>query len=440
VVELAGNCHFEALMIFFLLAAMWLLMKWGLLPAAPLLALSIGSKLLPVLIFPFLVRRLGWWRTILFGLLTLACCLPMFWWMFSGDRLAHFGESLRLYFQHFEFNGGLYYATKAVLGHWANRILPWVMVGLILLSALRERNRVWTGLPVAAMLALTLYQLHSPVLHPWYVTPLVALAAMGHYRYPILWSFLLPFTYIAYFMPGEIRESNLLLWAEYALLFGFMAYEWIFRRQRLTLTEWVLRNNFLRRQAQRSIPARLRIKQARIAKHLQKGDRVLDIGTGNGGLCRALRQDGFDIHPLDVANLSYFPEVEPELYDGKTFPFPDKEFDASLLITMLHHTPEPEKIIREAQRVTKGRLVIMEDIYRNSFQKYLTYFTDSLVNLEFEGHPHTNKNDVQWLALFKNMDLQLVYREEFRTLVFFTQVIYVVEVSPADGGKAVLKE
>ncbi len=437
VIELVGNCHFEALMIFFLLVMIWMLMKWGILPAAPMLAAAIATKLLPVLIFPFLIRRMGWGRTFLFGLLTLACCLPMFWWMLSEDRLSHFQESLRLYFQSFEFNGGPYYIVRNLLGFWANRILPWLMLGLILVSAWRERNRVWTGLPAAMMLALTLYQLHSPVIHPWYVTPLIALAVLGPYRYPLIWSFFLPLTYVAYFTSGEVRESGLLMSVEYVVLATYIVYEWIFRRQRLTLTEWILQSDFLRRQAQRSIPARLKIKQARIAQHLQKGEKILDIGTGNGGLCLALRQDGFEIQPLDVANLSYFPEVQAQIYDGTRIPFADKSFGTSLMITMLHHTSEPEKIIAEAIRVTNGRLVIMEDIYRNSMQRGLTYFMDSLVNLEFEGHPHTNKTDAEWQALFEEKGLKLISRDVFRTLLFFTQVIYVVEVPKVNGMKTI---
>ncbi|MFN8394538.1 MAG: glycosyltransferase 87 family protein [Bacteroidia bacterium] len=78
IIELTGNCHFEALMVFLFLGAFWLLMKWGPVPAAPVLALAIGTKLLPVLVFPFLVRRLGWGRTLLFGLLTAACCVGVF--------------------------------------------------------------------------------------------------------------------------------------------------------------------------------------------------------------------------------------------------------------------------------------------------------------------------------------------------------------------------
>ena len=41
------------------------------------------------------------------------------------------------------------------------------------------------------------------------------------------------------------------------------------------------------------------------------------------------------------------------VYDGGRFPFSDKSFDVSLLVTMLHHVPDPESIIREAGRVTR---------------------------------------------------------------------------------------
>lgn len=432
-VELVGNCHFEALMVFFFLAACWMLMKWGIVPAAPMLALAVGSKLLPVLVFPFLVRRLGWGKTLLLGLLTAACCLPLLGWMCHGERAAHFVQSLQLYFQKFEFNGGLYYLVRAPLGaqgYWANRVLPWLVLALIVMAAVKERNRVWSGLPAAMMLALAFYHLLSPVVHPWYIAPLVALAALGPYRYPVVWSCFLPFTYGAYFAPEGVRESVPLMVMEYGTLLGFMAYEWSFRGQRLTLTTWILRHQVLRRLAQRTIPPRLRIKQARIASHLSKEEKILDIGTGNGGLCRALRQEGFDITPVDVQDQSFFHDVQPILYDGATLPFPDRSFDTSLLITVLHHTAHPEEVLAEATRVTRKRLVIMEDVYSNPFQKHLTFFTDSLVNLEFEGHPHTNRRDAQWQALFQERGLRLVYRETFRTLVFFRQVVYVVECDP----------
>jgi alpha-1,6-mannosyltransferase len=427
--ELSGNIHGEAFMLFFMVLAIWILMRHRYLLASVPLTLAIGSKLLPVLIFPFLIKRLGWRKTFLLGSTTALLCLGLFATLLTRDNLPHFLESLRLYFQYFEFNAGLYELLRLPLGsvgYWVNRILPWLMMGLILVSAWRERSRDWHGLGPAMLLALTLYQLHSPVVHPWYITPLVGLAVLGRYRYAILWSLLLPFTYLAYFLPDRQAPSWLVV-IEYSLLFGWMAYEWLFVRPKVNLSEWLLARPWFRGLVMRSIPARLRIKQGRIARHLTREDSILDLGSGHGGLCLALRREGFDVTPVDVQNLSFFPEIVPIIYDGENLPFIDGTFDTSMLITMLHHTPDPEAVLREALRVTRKRLVIMEDIYSNPVQRELTYFTDSLVNLEFEGHPHTNKTDAEWLKLFDQLGLRLVYREDFRTLVFFRQVIYVVE-------------
>ncbi|MEO0876545.1 MAG: hypothetical protein AAFY48_18235 [Bacteroidota bacterium] len=69
IVEVVGNLHFEGAMIFFLLLGLWALLrwkgsdnKWWLAISAVAMAMAVSSKLLPLLFFPFLIRRLGWWR------------------------------------------------------------------------------------------------------------------------------------------------------------------------------------------------------------------------------------------------------------------------------------------------------------------------------------------------------------------------------------------
>lgn len=431
IIELSGNLHFEALMICFLLATLWLLGKSKLLAASAMLALSIGSKLLPVLIFPFLIKRLGWKRFFIFGAITFVICLVMFGILLDAENLPHFQESVRHYFQKFEFNGGIYYTLRKPLGeqgYWINRILPWLVVCSILLLAWRERQDVWKELAALLMLTLGIYQLHSPVIHPWYLAPLVALAALGPYRSPILWTLLIPYTYIAYYFPG-FQENYFIIALEFLLVLGYASFEWTFRRKNIHLDAWILGKPWFKRWMMKTIPARLAIKKDRILRHLNSKSKHLDIGSGHGGLCLAFRNEGIDIQPLDIKNLSYFPEIEPVIYDGQHIPFPDKAFDCTLMITMLHHTPNPDLILDEAIRVSKKRLIVMEDVYQNWFQKQLTFFTDSLVNMEFDGHPHTNRRDKEWQKTFSQKGLKLISREEFRTLVFFRQVIYVLEIA-----------
>jgi hypothetical protein len=93
---------------------------------------------------------------------------------------------------------------------------------------------------------------------------------------------------------------------------------------------------------------------------------------------------------------------------------------------MLHHTTNAEALIREAGRVS-DRVIIMEDIYENRFQQWITWFTDSLVNWEFYGHPHTNRTDAEWKELFERNGLKLEKVEYYRFLLLFRQVMYVLK-------------
>ncbi|MCB9043499.1 MAG: class I SAM-dependent methyltransferase [Chitinophagales bacterium] len=154
---------------------------------------------------------------------------------------------------------------------------------------------------------------------------------------------------------------------------------------------------------------------------------VLDIGAGACGIAYALQKQHYAVTALDVKNLSFFPEINPVIYtEGSAFPFPDKSFEVALLLTVLHHCTEPEQVLREAKRVAH-KLIVMEDIYHNFVQKQATYAMDSLVNLEFLGHPHNNKTATAWENIFYELDLHISYKKTFRRAGLFRQVVYVLE-------------
>jgi len=428
--ELSGNLHFEAFMLCFLLGAIWMLFRSNMLPAALLFTSAVASKVLPLLAMPFLLRRLGW-RSILLTGLTGALVLGIMGVFFFDEKaIVNFQRSLGLYFQHFEFNGGVYLLFKWMAGDayfWVQRLLPWGVFAGVMWMAWREKKRSWSGFITQAMLALALYQICSPVVHPWYLAPIVGLCALSPYRFPLVWSALIPFTYLAYRSDGEVVENPWVIGLESGVVLGCWTYESLIGQSGKTLEELLHEFPFVRRVLAWTIPARMRIKLHRIQPHLPGRMPILDLGTGNGGLCLQLIRQGHDVQPLDIRNISLFPEVNPMIYDGQHIPFADRKFHTTLLITMLHHTPDPNKVLAEALRVTSHRLVVMEDIYRNPVQKHLTLFMDSLVNLEFRGHPHTNRDDNQWKQTFHQMGLKVVAEDEFRTLIFFRQKIYVLE-------------
>lgn len=170
--------------------------------------------------------------------------------------------------------------------------------------------------------------------------------------------------------------------------------------------------------------AKFKIK--RISEHLLKKDRILDIGTGPGSVCLLLKREGYDITPVDVIDQTLSSEVKPDIYSGEKLPYNDSSFDTALILTVLHHTSKPEQVLSEVARVA-DKIIIIEDIYSNPVQQYLTYFVDSLVNMEFSGHPHSNKNDSEWKTAFNKLGMKLKASRYDRFLLFFKQATYALE-------------
>jgi ubiquinone/menaquinone biosynthesis C-methylase UbiE len=164
----------------------------------------------------------------------------------------------------------------------------------------------------------------------------------------------------------------------------------------------------------------------KIVPHLHKKYKILDIGSGSCEVAKSLRDAGYDVTPLDIVNKSFYPDFFPTLYDGKHLPFADNSFDIVLLITVLHHTKQPVEILREAARVAP-RIIVMEDLYRGMFQKYMTFAMDSVTNREFFGHPHTNMTREQWEKVFQNLNLKIIDANIHDFWRFFTSGTFYLE-------------
>lgn len=208
ILELTGNLHFEAVMIFFTLLAAWWLVQSSQgsakrVGSAVALALAIGTKLLPLIILPLIVRRLGWGRGIVYALGTGGLTALLFAPFASIELVRNVFSSINLYFQKFEFNASVYYILRAI-GYWLRgyNTIEWVGFWLsitttfsLLWIAFRWRT-VSTAVQLIAM--LTLYLAFATTVHPWYVTTLVAATVFTRFRYPIVWSAFIPLSYFTY--------------------------------------------------------------------------------------------------------------------------------------------------------------------------------------------------------------------------------------------------
>ena len=161
--------------------------------------------------------------------------------------------------------------------------------------------------------------------------------------------------------------------------------------------------------------------------YLLKNSHIVDIGTGSGQFSAVLQDKGYNVTAVDIVDKTNTNDIAPVVYDGQQLPFQGESFDISMLITVLHHCPDPEQVFAEAVRVSRKRIFILEDVYSNWVMKRLTWFMDSLMNLEFAGHPHSNKSEAEWENLFNKHNLKVVHKKKVKILLIFTQVVFVLD-------------
>ena len=233
IIELTGNLHFEGLMIFFLLFAIWLLAKNKVILSAGAMSFAICIKLLPLMFLPFLIKRLGFKISALyFGCIVLLTTL--FFAPFLSDEIfLNFFQSIDLYFRKFEFNASIFYIVRW-LGFCAKGwniiqtvgpVMSIIVAFIILFIAFREKIVTTKSLLQKMSIALLLYFGMATIIHPWYVTTLVAFTAFWKWRFPLVWSLLIPLSYFAY-SHSNFYENLWLIAIEYLAIPIFAFYEW----------------------------------------------------------------------------------------------------------------------------------------------------------------------------------------------------------------------
>lgn len=93
------------------------------------------------------------------------------------------------------------------------------------------------------------------------------------------------------------------------------------------------------------------------------GLRVLDAGSGNGGISIAFAKHGATVSGVDIEEeLVRIACAEAAIedskaqficYDGSTLPFPNQSFDAAVSVSVLEHVTDPVNYLSEILRVVK---------------------------------------------------------------------------------------
>jgi SAM-dependent methyltransferase len=90
---------------------------------------------------------------------------------------------------------------------------------------------------------------------------------------------------------------------------------------------------------------------------------VLDLGSGTGHLSARLERElGVEVIGADVSDFHVTGRAPVLIADG-ALPFADDTFAAALLVFMLHYPADPEALLAEAARVTRGPIILVQSLH-----------------------------------------------------------------------------
>ncbi len=235
IIEIIGNLHFEGAMIFFLLLSTLALTKEKWITSAIFMALSISSKLLPIMFLPLLIKRLGWKQSIFYFSIVAAVVVALFLPLFNKLAIQNFANSLDLYFRKFEFNASIYYIFRSIgfalkgynMISFIGPITALCALSSILLFSFFEKKPNINSLPSAMLFAISIYLIFATTIHPWYLAMPLVLCTFTSFRFPIAWSGLVFFTYVNYSYP-IYKENTWVVIIEYIIVIVFVLYELFF--------------------------------------------------------------------------------------------------------------------------------------------------------------------------------------------------------------------
>ena len=247
IIEMTGNLHFEPVMLFFLIWSLYKLhqQKWAW--AAVLLACSVSVKLIPLLFLPLFFQ---WFvkpnednkksntifavitKLVSFYTITLATIIILFLPFYSSEFIENYSNSVGLWFRNFEFNASFYFLFReigylfrgyneiAIIG----KIAPVLTILFLVIITFFRKNKSMVQLITALLFGLCFYYFTTTTVHPWYLATPLILSVFTKYRFPVVWTLVIIFSYQAY-ANNPWKENLYFVALEYFILYSFLIFE-----------------------------------------------------------------------------------------------------------------------------------------------------------------------------------------------------------------------
>ena len=235
ILEFSGNLHFEGVMIFFLLGAIYLIMKNKWIGGGVLFGLAIQIKLIPLMLIPFVFKKLKWKKSVGFMAMTGLVVMAIGGLMLNQQFFNNMMESVNEYFVRFQFNSSFYklivnfgytetdYDRFSIVG----KGLSYIATGGILLLALLKAYRNDLDIIKGMLFAFMIYYSLATTIHPWYISLILVLSVFTKYKFGVVWSIIIMISYYSYTLAKPDENSTLMILTvfEYVVIYSLLIYE-----------------------------------------------------------------------------------------------------------------------------------------------------------------------------------------------------------------------
>ena len=154
------------------------------------------------------------------------------------------------------------------------------------------------------------------------------------------------------------------------------------------------------------------------------GDRVLDVGCGNGKLIYEIslrakvKAYGIDISPnmIEVCKQQYG-NIDFGITSGEDLPFDDGSFDMLTICCVLHHLNNPQRFFAEAQRVLVAGGILL--VGEPCFPFVINKFTDWIISPLLKAGDNKLFSHKRLKRLFADNGFSIdeVYKKHFMQII-----------------------
>ncbi|MFA5714788.1 MAG: class I SAM-dependent methyltransferase [Candidatus Paceibacterota bacterium] len=142
---------------------------------------------------------------------------------------------------------------------------------------------------------------------------------------------------------------------------------------------------------------------------------ILDVGCGSGIISKEFeRFFNSEVLGIDIIDNRVLP-IPFKLFRGDDLSFAkDDIYDAVLINFVLHHCKNPIELLKESKRVTKGAVILYENLPEGLLSKLFCFFHGISFAYLFQknsnrGNFYTNK---EWEKIFEDLKLEVVFSKK----------------------------